>query len=141
MKPPIKKPGRQTKLTPELIVQFEGLLRSHVSHKAAYELLGIAKPTFYRWLQEGEAAASGLKRDFYDSIKRAQGVSTATLTKGISDDSSWQAKAWLLARMYPKQYGRPRAQRIIADDDELAAPVPAVKIVWRYSPGISPGTE
>jgi hypothetical protein len=78
--------------------------------EAAYELLGIAKPTFYRWLQEGEASSSGLKRDFCDAIKRARAVSTATLTKGISDDSGWQAKAWLLERMYPKEYGRRRAE-------------------------------
>jgi transposase len=98
--------ARKPKLTPELIAQIETALQGHSTVVATCDMMGITEESFYRWKREGEAASSGIKREFYETVKRAQGMSRVLLTSKIAADPSWQAKAWLLERMYPKEYGR-----------------------------------
>lgn len=124
--------GRRSKLTAELIGQFEATLQNHNTVAAACDMLGIARETFYRWLREGEEAKGGLKRDFCDTVKRAQGMSQVLLVNKISSDPSWQAKAWLLERLHPHTYGRRQLIAHAGPDGEtplaMGQPATAVKL-------------
>ena len=97
---------RPTKLTPEMSQQIETALQSHVSIKATCDLVGLSEDCFYRWMREGEAASAGPKRKFYEMVKKARAMSRVVLVNQISKDPSWQAKAWILERQYPQEFGR-----------------------------------
>jgi len=107
-------------LTPELIEQCRIAILNHSSASVTCELTGISRDTFYRWLKEGEVSNGGLKRDFFDAVTRARGMSKAVLTQRIANDPSWQAAAWLLERLYPKEYGRRKV--IVYVDPEYDEP-------------------
>lgn len=120
--------GRKSKLTPELIAQVETSLRGHSTVDATCDMLGISRETFYKWIREGEASGRGLKFDFSDTVKRAQGMSRIMLTNKIASDPSWQAKAWLLERMYPKEYGRRQLIAHAGADGESDLPTPTAPV-------------
>lgn len=61
--------GRKLKLTNELI---EVLLKAGNTYKVAYNYLGIAERTFFRWLSEGENADKGIKRQFWQMLKASE---------------------------------------------------------------------
>lgn len=120
--------GRKSKLTPELIAQVDTSLRAHASVEATCEMLGISRETFYRWIREGEEATRGLKSDFSDTVKKAQGMSQVMLINKISSDPSWQAKAWLLERLHPKRYGRRQLIAHAGADGESDLPTPTAPV-------------
>ena len=64
--------GRKSKLTPELTVAILEHLRKGVPDIHACAAVGITAKTFYEWLKDGEAATTGKKRDFRDSVTRAR---------------------------------------------------------------------
>ncbi len=64
--------ARKRKLTKELIKEAYKLVAAGNYDKDVYPILGIDKSTWYRWLSEGETAKSGLKREFYDTVKKAE---------------------------------------------------------------------
>lgn len=116
---------RKTKLTPELISQIETSLQSHTSVVTTCDLVGISQETYYRWLREGEAAKQGLKAEFYDTVKRATAMSKVILVNQISKDPSWQAKAWILERQFPKEFGRRQLIAHAGADGETDLPAGA----------------
>jgi len=101
-----KATGRKTKLTRELIGKIAECLRNHNTQRSTCGHLGIHPGTLCRWVSEGQEEKSGRKRELSEAVKRAQAFSVAELVNKIAEDPSWQSKAWLLERMYPKQYGR-----------------------------------
>lgn len=101
--------ARRRKLTPELIEQAAKLVSAgnYLSHVAQY--LGVHPDTFYRWLREGERAKSGLVRQFYEAVKRAEAEAIArniALIQKAAQEGNWQAAAWWLERKYPEEWGR-----------------------------------
>ena len=62
--------ARRTKLSEELIKEAYELVASGNYIKDVYPILGIGEVTWYRWLREGEKAKSGLKREFWQAIKK-----------------------------------------------------------------------
>jgi hypothetical protein len=123
--------ARKSKLTPELIGQIETSLQSHTSINATCDLVGITRETFFKWMREGESAKGGIKADFTDTVKKARAMSRVMLVNQISKDPSWQAKAWILERQFPEEFGR---RQLIAHagadgtSDLPAAVAPAVKL-------------
>lgn len=101
-----RKNGRRTKLTEELIEQVRKTLALHNSNKTACELVGISEDCFYRWIREAEDGKRGLTRKFYEAVKSAKGQSKVILMNSIAKDPAWQAKAWILERLHPKEFGR-----------------------------------
>jgi hypothetical protein len=101
--------GRPSKLTAETVKSLCDSITLGVPYKHACVGAGIKYSTFRRWMVEGEAANSGEKREFYDSIKNAeaQGMrnNLAIITKAARE-GSWQGSAWILERRYPEEFGR-----------------------------------
>lgn len=135
--------GAKGKLTKELIAQVGASLAAHNSHKTTYELVGIAAETFYRWMREGEAARSGLRREFYETVKQSQARSKTILLNSISKDPSWQAKAWILERLHHKEFGKRETISHTGADGESEMPTggngtTSVAVTMRMDPHDNP---
>ena len=83
-------------------------IENGLTYKLAAIQAGIAERTLYRWMKEGEEAATGsLASDFCHALKRANALSAhRALIKVQSGEKGWQSSAWLLERRFPEHYGR-----------------------------------
>ena len=120
--------ARKSKLTQELIKEAYKLVAAGNYIKDVYPILGIDESTWYRWLSEGEKAKSGLKREFYETIKKAEKDAIArnvALIQRAAQDGNWQAAAWWLERKYFEDWGR-------KDKVDLSADKDGFKIVVEY---------
>lgn len=100
--------GRKTKLTKKLINDAEKLIKLGNYNTTVCQYLGIHQSTWYKWLQEGEQAKSGLKREFFDRIKSAEShaeIRNVQLIQQSANDT-WQAAAWYLERKFPDRWGK-----------------------------------
>jgi len=123
--------ARKRKLTKELIKEAYKLVAAGNYDKDVYPILGIDKSTWYRWLSEGEKAKSGLKREFYDTVKKAEKDAIArnvALIQRAAQEGNWQAAAWWLERKYFEDWGR-------KDKVDLSADKDGFKIVVEYADG------
>jgi len=120
--------ARKSKLTQELIKEAYKLVAAGNYVKDIYPILGIDESTWYRWLSEGEKAKSGLKREFYETIKKAEKDAIArnvALIQRAAQEGNWQAAAWWLERKYFEDWGR-------KDKVDLSADKDGFKIVVEY---------
>ena len=123
--------ARKSKLTSELIKEAYKLVAAGNYIKDVYPILGIDESTWYRWLSEGEKAKSGLKREFYETIKKAEKDAIArnvALIQRAAQEGNWQAAAWWLERKYFEDWGR-------KDKVDLSADKDGFKIVVEYVNG------
>lgn len=126
--------GRPTKLTPELQARMLALLRAGNYVETAAAACGLAKKTFYNWLQKGARAKGGEYHEFAAAVEKAMGEAEArdlltidkaaqgydvtvvkeTVSNGVVIDREvknsrrfdWQAAAWRLERKFPDRWGR-----------------------------------
>lgn len=100
--------GRKTKLTKELIAEAERLVRLGNYTNVVCQYLGISHDTWYRWIREGEKASTGLKSEFYYTIRRAEAAAEMRNLNVIQQAASdnWNAAAWFLARKHSDRWGR-----------------------------------
>lgn len=123
--------ARKRKLTKELIKEAYKLVAAGNYDKDVYPILGIDKSTWYRWLSEGETAKSGLKKEFYDTVKKAEKDAIArnvALIQRAAQEGNWQAAAWWLERKYYEDWGR-------KDKVDLSADKDGFKVVVEYVNG------
>lgn len=106
-KPRIR-PGRTTKLTPEVLKTICDGIEEGLPQKYAAARAGVGESTFYHWLKLGREAKSGKYREFLESIKLAEAecIRVNTMFIQVAAKDSWQAAAWLLERRFPKDYAR-----------------------------------
>lgn len=100
---------RKTKLTKELMKEAEKLLRAGNYVSVICNYLGIAESTWYRWMEEGEKARSGLKREFWESIKRAEStpeIRSVQVIQQAAQDGDWKAAMTYLERKFPDRWGK-----------------------------------
>lgn len=112
--------GRKSKLTKELIKEASKMVAAGNYIKDVYPILGIDESTWYRWLKEGERAKSGIKREFYEAIKKAEKEAIArnvALIQRAAQEGNWQAAAWWLERKYFEDWGRKDKVDLSADKD------------------------
>ena len=108
--------GQPVKLNKEktdLLVKFIGGGNYNVT---ACKAVGISESSFYSYLVEGEEdlvkynegkiKKPTIYMEFLEAIKKAEAIREAKWVKDIDKDVSWQSKAWLLERKYPKRWGR-----------------------------------
>lgn len=100
--------ARKTKLTRKLINEAEKLIKLGNYTVTVCQYLGIHESTWYRWMNEGEVAKRGLKREFYESIKRAESHAEIRNVQIIQNaaQENWQASAWYLERKFHDRWGR-----------------------------------
>ena len=128
--------GRKPKITPEVVAYICELIgKRGATDKTAYTLAGISKTAFYDALNQGEAAKTGWKREFFVAVEKAReewellhldritagategSIETRTTVRKVGDKEfrervtynrppSTADSKWLLERRYPERYGR-----------------------------------
>ncbi len=105
--PSKRKPGRPTKLTPEVQQAICDALERGEVHVHAIEHGGIGETTYYEWLAKGE---EGIKpyAEFQAATTRAEARGRKAIFDTIRSQAStdWRAGAWLLERRYSEHYGK-----------------------------------
>lgn len=69
---------------------------------------GISERTFYDWYNKGKKAKSGRFKNFYDDVEEAKSQAILLRARRIykAGNTTWQADAWWLERVAPKEFGR-----------------------------------
>lgn len=100
--------ARKTKLTRKLINKAENLIKLGNYNSTVCQYLGIGETTWYRWMEEGEKATRGIKREFWESIKKAESHAEIRNVQIIQNaaQENWQASAWYLERKFHDRWGR-----------------------------------
>jgi hypothetical protein len=99
---------RRSKLTKELIDEASKWIKLGNYTNTVCRYLGIHESTWYKWMQEGEKARSGIKREFFEAIKRAESEAEIRNVQMIQTAAkeNWQAAAWYLERKFPDRWGK-----------------------------------
>ena len=100
--------GRPTKLTPEVQDLIVDGINAGLTLGLTCARAGVARSTFYDWLEKGEAAKSGALMEFSDTVSRARADSALRLVSQITlqAPTDWRAAAFLLERRFPDDYGK-----------------------------------
>ena len=133
------KMARRTKLSEELIKEAYELVASGNYIKDVYPILGIGEVTWYRWLREGEIAKSGLKRQFWQAIKKAEKeaiIKNVAVIQKAAEEGNWQAAAWWLERRYYEDWGRKEKVDLAADKDGFKLVVEYVEAGEKKDQGV-----
>jgi len=80
----------------------------------AIDYSGAGRSTVLHWLAQGrkdqEAGLDTVYADFQDRVKKARTKVALTTIKELKEKASktnaWQADAWILERMYPREFGK-----------------------------------
>ena len=120
-KKPPKKRGRKKIISEAIINQLVSYLSSGATHVLACQAAGIAKPTFYRWLQLGEGGNATYK-PFYEAVKRAEAEGALKHLQNIEKHSmnDWRASGWLLERKW--RYRKDSPEEAPKKEDDKQAP-------------------
>lgn len=96
------------KLTDQLCDEICNDIKAGVPIKHAVISHGISESTYYNWYDKGKEAKSGKFRKFYDKINEAKSIAVTLRARRIykAGETSWQADAWWLERVDPKNFGR-----------------------------------
>lgn len=93
--------GRPTKYTPETAKKILEAIRVGTTFRLACAYGGITEETFSQWRKKYP--------EFSESVKEAVGTAAVSWLAKIekaASDGTWQAAAWKLERLYPREYGR-----------------------------------
>lgn len=101
--------GILEKLSPEVIKNAGTLAANGMTDRGIYNYLGISHETFYRWLKLGEEKKTGPAHEFSETIKKGRAHLEGDCLKDIiqaGKSGEWQARAWILERRWPEDYGK-----------------------------------
>lgn len=85
------------KLVSEVVLNY---LRDGMSLRDSCALAGVSKRHFHRWMTEDAALSSQVKKARLDSkLVHVRNIKSHAF-------GDWKASAWLLERMYPKEFAR-----------------------------------
>lgn len=95
--------------------------------KSACAIAGIGDSTYYKYMSIGRQFDGWEKDDipedmlpfaeFTDTVKRAIATSKLKLLNDINQDPDWRAKAWILERRFPDEFGR--RDRVIIEERHI----------------------
>ena len=130
--------ARSTKISRELIDEILTYKENGLSDKDVCDMVGIDQSTFYAWLKEAETGIDThnpnrkapnleLKKEFAEGLKKARVAFKAYHIQNITKAAkrNWTASAWILERMYPKEFSpieRQLALQADADRDNGMLP-------------------
>lgn len=88
--------------------EAESLIKLGNYNTVVCQYLGIHESTWYKWLQEGRDAKRGIKKEFFDTIKKAESHAEIRNVQVIQNatNENWQASAWYLERKFHDRWGR-----------------------------------
>ena len=100
---------------PELINKkadiFLQAIEDGVTIEVAAEFAGINRVTLYRYLEKSKDENNPhhlMYQEFSNKYKKAQAKAEVDLLLKIQGDSTWQSKAWIMERRFPKRWAKDR---------------------------------
>jgi transposase len=113
-----KKNGRPTLYSPELLEKLCAGIRQHgwTDHRAAL-LLGVNPKNLTRWKQAHEDFGPALEIARSEFLSAQLQAIAATETK--SGLLNWRARAWLIERTFPEEYGRRAPAKVEPPDPDV----------------------
>lgn len=128
--PPKAPTGRQTLLTPDIHAALVAAARSGTPVGFLGPLAGVHRATVFEWLRKG-AKPNTPYTAFHDAIKAAQSAFVGDCLVEIArqGNDAWQAKAWLLERMFREEFASNQLEinqikKEVKDLKQLLAKVP-----------------
>jgi hypothetical protein len=99
------------KITEEITLCIVDALGAGHYREVACKLAGIDRRTLLNWLKRGQRERSGVYRDLYLAVERAEAKAEVFHLKNIETAStkSWFASAWFLERKHPERWGKREA--------------------------------
>lgn len=99
--------GRKTKLTPELQKKIIKCLKAGWYAKEACKAVGISQVTLYDWLKRGKKGEEPFLK-FLKSVRQADAFGELKIFLEIRAQvkKDWRAGMEILARKYPKRWGK-----------------------------------
>lgn len=117
--------ARPSKLTPDVQERIAALIRVGNTVEIAAEAAGIARGTFFVWMNRGaDARPESPYAQFHAAIEAARAQAEATLVTRIAKaaaNGSWLAAAWLLERGAPERWAKLSDRRLLDDNDDAPA--------------------
>ena len=106
------------KITPEKIGALTEALGAGHYREIACKLAGIDRKTLLNWLKRGEREKTGLYRELYTAVEKAEADAEVYHLKNIETAAkkNWFASAWFLERKHPERWAKREAPP--ADDRE-----------------------
>jgi len=110
-KPAAQRPGngpmQSPKLTAALAEEIYAAIRAGAIFADAAAHAGVAQSTFHEWLRKGRRdGARDPYRSFVVGLDRALADFKVGALSSIHGADEWQARAWMLERRFPDQFGR-----------------------------------
>jgi transposase len=102
------KSGRHSKLTPEVQAEIVARIKTAATYDAACQACGINYMTFNNWMSRGEKAKSGIYFEFFEAVKRAEGICKANMAAVIAraaNEGDWRAAEAYLKRRDRANWG------------------------------------
>ena len=115
--------GAKLKLTPAVQKKITDAIAGGNYNVVAAQFAGIGQSTFYLWLEQGENAQSGKKREFWEAVKDAEARAETrnVLLIERAADTQWQAAAWMLERKHYDRWGRKERHELTGKDGDPIA--------------------
>jgi hypothetical protein len=108
--------ARRTKLTNELTEQFLKAYSVGLTIEKCCQYAGISEACFYYWKQrEGKKPYS----EFFESLRKVEAQVQIVLVNDIRQDMDWRAKAWILERRYPGDWGKKDSLDVTSKGDKV----------------------
>jgi len=97
---------RPTKLTPDLLKEFEKLVYSCEFLTTICDYVGIDRKTYYNWMNRGEQEEGTIFSDFFYTIKKALAAVRIKILQEIREGAQgWQSKCWIMERRWFDDWG------------------------------------
>jgi alpha-galactosidase/6-phospho-beta-glucosidase family protein len=105
------------KISIEVIRVLRDAMESGHYREVACKLAGIDRKTLLNWLKRGAREQSGLYRELFEAVERAEAKAEEFHLKNINDASkkNWYASAWYLERKHPERWAK--REPVPPDDD------------------------
>ena len=103
--------ARPTKLTKEVHQRIVAAVRAGNYPEPAARAAGIHPATYYRWMERGEKEGSGIYRDFYEDVRRAEAEAEVEIVARIRKEipENYRAGIEFLERRYASRWSRRQA--------------------------------
>jgi len=104
---PARRPGRPSKLTPEVRAAICDAIEAGCTLKAAARIAGVTDRTVSEWIRRGQASTHGRYREFLRLLDGARARAERRLVSKVenAEGSGWRGPAWLLERRWRDDYG------------------------------------
>jgi hypothetical protein len=117
--------GRPHKLTAAVQGRIVEAVRAGATREQAAAAAGIGKRTLQRWLAQGEGNRPPARFErFAAALREAEAGMVVDAVEGIQEAAragDWRARAWLLERRHPAEWGRRTAHELTGRDGKPIA--------------------